>query len=130
MPTREICFDQFHVANHLGDAVNDVRKQEHSELTKEGDDTLEGSRYLWLNNPENIKPKQHVLVESLKNLTLKVAKAWAMEETCRHLGDYVSRSWARTDWDRLLACSTGCRVLGCPRWSRSARCSGAISGES
>jgi transposase len=99
---RKIAFDRFHVAKHLGDAVNDVRKREHTELMRDGDDTLKGSRYLWLKNPENMKPKQRLLFENLKDLTLKVAKAWAMKETARHLWNYVRRGWATKAWTRLL----------------------------
>ena len=51
----KICFDKFHVASHLGDAVEQVRKSEHRELTAEGDMTLVNTKYLWLKNPDNMK---------------------------------------------------------------------------
>jgi transposase len=98
----KIAFDRFHVAKHLGDAVNHVRKREHAELTGAGDHTLKGTRYLWLKNPENMKPKQRVEFESLRGTNLRVAKAWAMKETARHLWHYVSRTWASKSWNRLL----------------------------
>jgi transposase len=50
----KIAFDKFHVAKYLGDAVDKVRRQEHKALHIEGDDTLKGTRFLWLQNPEKM----------------------------------------------------------------------------
>ena len=43
----KIAFDKFHVAKHLGDAVDKVRRQEHKELRRAGDETLKGTKYVW-----------------------------------------------------------------------------------
>ncbi|MGE3173834.1 MAG: ISL3 family transposase [Planctomycetota bacterium] len=51
---RKIAFDKFHVAGHLGEAVDRVRRHEHKALLALGDDSLKGSRYLWLTNPDNL----------------------------------------------------------------------------
>lgn len=98
----KIAFDRFHVAKHLGDAVNLVRREEHADLMQWGDDQLKGSRYLWLVNPENMKPRQRLRFNSLRATTLRVARAWAMKEAARHLWSYVSRGWATKAWTRLL----------------------------
>ncbi len=44
LPNAKIAFDRFHIAKHLGDAVNAVRKEEHRELLAEGDATLAMTR--------------------------------------------------------------------------------------
>ena len=49
----KIAFDKFHIAGHLGDAVDQVRRAEHRRLLGEDDERLKGSRYKWLTNPEN-----------------------------------------------------------------------------
>ena len=49
-----IVFDKFHVAKHLGDAVDKVRRAEHRELLRMGDDRLVGTKYLWLQNEANM----------------------------------------------------------------------------
>ena len=41
-------FDKFHVAKHLGEAVDKVRRPEHKELHAEGDERLKGTKYDWL----------------------------------------------------------------------------------
>jgi len=46
----EAVFDKFHIAQHLGSAVDAVRRAKHRQLLKEGDSRLTGSRYVWLHN--------------------------------------------------------------------------------
>jgi transposase len=99
---KKIGFDRFHVAKHIGDGVNKVRIQEHAELQQLGDDALKGSRYLWLQNPENMKPKNRQRFEELRATSLRVARAWAMKEAARHLWSYETRGWARRGWERLI----------------------------
>jgi transposase len=43
---KKIAFDKFHVAKHLGDAVDKVRRREHKELQRAGDETLKGTKYI------------------------------------------------------------------------------------
>jgi transposase len=98
----KIAFDRFHVAKHIGDGVNKVRTEENAELRALGDDMLKGTRYLWLQNPENMKPANRVRFQELRNTSLKVARAWAMKETARGLWIYTSRGWARRAWTKLI----------------------------
>jgi len=45
-PERKICFDRFHVAQHLGKGVNKVRAEETAELRAAGDTILVGTRLI------------------------------------------------------------------------------------
>jgi transposase len=102
----KVCFDRFHVAKHLGDAVNDVRKAEHKELLQKGDDRLKNTRYLWLMGPDKLdrlNDGQRVHFEELKASTLRVARAWAIKEMARELWSFVRRGWALRAWERWLA---------------------------
>ena len=42
-----IVFDKFHVAKHLGDAADKVRRKENKTLRASGDHRLAGTRYDW-----------------------------------------------------------------------------------
>ena len=100
-----IAFDRFHVASHLGEAVNDVRKAEHRELCRQGDERLNRTRYLWLMGPKKLagmKPERRKQFGELKRSALKVARAWAIKETARGLWGYVRRGWALRAWKRWL----------------------------
>ena len=50
--------DKFHVSKYLGEVADKVRRQEHKELMAQDDETLKGTRQLWLYNPENFNPEQ------------------------------------------------------------------------
>lgn len=54
----KMVFDRFHVMDRIGKAVDTVRKQEHRDLMAAGDETLKGSKYLWLYSPENVPARR------------------------------------------------------------------------
>ena len=84
----KIVFDKFHVAKHLGDAVDKVRRKEHRILKAAGDDSLTGTRYDWLRNPVAMEPEDRKAFNTLKNSGLKTARAWALKETAMALYGY------------------------------------------
>jgi transposase len=97
---KKICFDKFHVAKHLGDAVDKVRRQENRELMRTGDERLVGTKYLWLKHPTNISDEKWADFACLRQSTMKTARAWALKETAMQLWDYKSRTWAEKAWTR------------------------------
>ena len=100
-PNADIVHDKFHVSKYLGEAVDKVRRQEHKELLAAGDETLKGTRQLWLYNPQNFSPEQAEEFSTLKDLQLKVARAWAAKELFSKFWEYQEEGWARRffkDW--------------------------------
>ena len=51
---RKIVFDVFHILQHMNNAVDLVRRHEHRQLRAQGDETLTGSKYVWLYGEENV----------------------------------------------------------------------------
>ncbi len=98
----KIAFDKFHVAKHLGDAVDKVRRRENKLLQKHGRDDLKRTKYLWLKNPEKMDEELWRDFESLRNSSLKTARAWAIKELAMSLWNYVSRGWAEKAWRKCL----------------------------
>jgi transposase len=101
VPDADIVHDKFHVSKYLGEAVDKVRRQEHKELLAQGDETLKGTRQLWLYNPQNFSPEQAEEFSALKDLQLKVARAWAAKELFSKFWEYQEQGWARRffkDW--------------------------------
>jgi len=101
VPEADIVHDKFHVSKYLGEAVDKVRRQEHKELMAQGDETLKGTRQLWLYNPENFSSEQVQEFSALKDLHLKVARAWAAKEMFSTFWNYREKGWARRffkDW--------------------------------
>jgi transposase len=91
----KIVFDKFHVAQHLGEAVDRVRRQENKALKAAGDDRLAGTRYDWLRNPAAMEPKDRKEFAALRNSELKTARAWALKETAMALYSYIYERPAR-----------------------------------
>jgi transposase len=96
----EIVHDRFHISKHLNEAVDQVRRQEHKALKKEGDERLTGSKQLWLFNPENISDERWLEFEALKNQELKTSRAWAIKEQFRWLWEYRYAGNARKFFNR------------------------------
>ena len=85
----KIVFDKFHIAKHLGEAVDRVRRREHKVLKAEGDDRLTGTRYHWLRNPVAMDSEQKQEFAELRRSELKTARAWALKETAMAFYNYV-----------------------------------------
>ena len=100
---KKICFDKFHVAMHLGDAVDKVRRSENRALLELEDRSLVGSKYTWLQNPERMSARSTQALDQLKKRVLKTARAWAIKEHAMCLWHYKSRTWARKAWEDWIS---------------------------
>jgi transposase len=96
----KIVHDPFHMMKHMNDAVNEVRKGEHRALSAAGDESLAGTRWLWLYGAENVPEAQRPAFAELKLSNLLTARAWALKETLRSLWLYKSEAWAAKHFDR------------------------------
>lgn len=83
VPHAQIVHDPFHLARHMNEAVNAVRKQEHRQLQGQGDDSLKGTKFIWLYGWENLPPCHQATFEQLKASQLKTSRAWSIKEMFR-----------------------------------------------
>ena len=100
-----IAFDRYHVAGHLGKAVDKVRAQEHRELFKNnGESELAGTKFDWLRNSAKIDNRTGNRREFLKlaRSNLKTARAWRIKEAAALLWDFVYEAVAEKRWKELL----------------------------
>lgn len=107
---KKIVFDRFHVMGHVGKAVDTVRKQEHRQLMEVGDETLKGSKYLWLYGRQNVPRSRRLEFAALKRMGLKVGRAWAIKEMLRELWSYVYPESALKFWKRWYFWATHSRL--------------------
>jgi|SRR2546421_413286 len=91
----KMVFDKFHIAKHLGEAVDRVRRRENKVLKAEGDERLKGTKYDWLRNPASMEGEQKREFAELRKSELKTARAWALKETAMDLYDYMYEKPAR-----------------------------------
>jgi transposase len=106
----KIVFDRFHVMGHVGKAVDTVRKQEHRALMESGDETLKGSKYLWLYSRENVPEQRRDEFTALRRKELKVGRAWTIKEALRRLWYYVYPTAGWKFWKRWYFWATHSRL--------------------
>jgi transposase len=98
----KIVFDRYHATTQVTKAVDQVRRREHKLLAAQGDLRLQGTRYLWLWNEENVPAWRREEFESVKRAELKTSRAWAIKESLRGFWNYVYPKRAAkyfTAWD-------------------------------
>jgi len=96
---KKIAFDKFHVASHLGNAVDHVRRQEHRELMAQGDDRLKRTKYKWLQGPERaMKDKDQESFAVLRSSRLRTARAWTLKETAMDVWEHTQERDVRAMW--------------------------------
>ena len=92
----KIVHDKFHIMKMANEAVDKVRRGEHSgehkRLLKDGDDRLKGSRYFWLTSLEHHSEKQHAKFQSICNLSLATERAWSYKD--RLCDIWVQKYWS------------------------------------
>ena len=77
-PQADIVHDRFHVSKPLNEAVDQTRREESATLAATGDDTLKGTRFLWLHGtvPDDRQDDFAALLET----NFRTARAWAYKE--------------------------------------------------
>jgi transposase len=117
----KIVFDRFHVMKHMSEAVDAVRKAEHRRLRSEGDETLKGTKYLWLYSKENLPESERGRFAALRALHLKTGRAWAIKESLRELWGYRRKGWALRHWRRWYFWATHSRLAPMVKVARMIR---------
>lgn len=110
LPNAELVHDKFHVAKHLGEAVDQVRRAENKALQAEDDDRLKGTRQLWLFNKSNLSAQQRRRFEAIRKGGLKTARAWAIKEEFRWFWQYVYSTSAEEFFEQWYAWGVRCRL--------------------
>lgn len=99
IPQASILYDKFHVMRHLGDALDEIRKQEYARLSGKNRGYIKGQKYILLSNRENLtldgKNSLKVLLKANKRLNM----AYLLKESFGQLWDYQTEGWARKFFD-------------------------------
>jgi len=94
---KKIVFDKFHVASHLGKAVDQVRRRENKELLRRDDRRLVKTKWSWLKSGDSLSDEEW---RALRDADLKTARAWALKETAMALYLYRREETARAFFGR------------------------------
>jgi len=118
---RKIAFDKFHVAQHLGDAVDKVRRAENKALLGEGDRTLVGTKWLWLRRLTDLSESAAATFEALRSSALNVARAWVHKEIAMGLWWKRRRDEIVDAWKRWCRGATRSRLSPVVKVARMVR---------
>jgi transposase len=121
VPDADIVHDRFHLSKHLNEAVDQVRRAEHKALMKEGDDTLKGTRQLWLYNLENLSEQKRAEFEQLKDAQLKTSRAWAIREQFRWFWECSSQRQGERFFEQWYGWASRCRLKPMQKVARMLR---------
>lgn len=91
----KIVHDRFHVMKLVNEAVDKVRKEENRHLRAEGNNSLVGSKYLFLRNYDNVSPSRRNELNQLLNAKFETGKAWTYKEMLRDLWHWENVQDAR-----------------------------------
>jgi transposase len=93
----------FYIMKLARKAVDKGRRAEHRRMTREGDNRLAGSRYLWLTGQERLTEGQRERFETAYCEHLETGTSWAFKELLRNLWAYPDAKSATEffrDWYR------------------------------
>jgi len=95
LPAALNVLDRFHIAKKLGEAVDEVRRQEAKQLAAEGyEPVLKNSRYCFLKRRSNLTIRQATKLRDLLKYDLKSMRALALKESFDAFWQYESPRWA------------------------------------
>jgi transposase len=115
----KLCFDRFHVAQHFGRALDQVRAAEHRAFQREhGESPLRGTKHDWLRNAGRLDNRARREFMALTRRNLRTARAWAIKETAASLWHYRYRGAAERAWHHLLGWIARCRLAPVQRIGR------------
>jgi transposase len=136
-PNARLTFDRFHVMKLIGEAVDEVRRQEVKDYPE-----LKKTRYVWLKNPSNLTAHQAEMLEALRNANLKTAEAYRMRVTLQDFYEQANPNAAKLflqEWIAMVLASgiepmakvaktLQTHTEGVLRWFRSGLSNGFLEG--
>lgn len=109
-PNAEIVHDKFHISKYLNTAVDKVRRGEHKELMKHKDETLTGSKYLFLTKLENMSDDRKREFGEMRIDILKTGRAWSIKEMFSEFWNYTYQGSAKKFFDKWYWWATHSRL--------------------
>jgi transposase len=94
-PQATILYDKFHVLQHLGKAMDQVRRQEYARLSGQDRRFIKGQRYTLLAHWENLSLEGRQALRLLFQANKRLNKAYLLKESFGQLWDYHRPGWAR-----------------------------------
>jgi transposase len=102
-PEAAVLFDKFHIMRHLGEALDQVRKQEYARLTGSKRHFIKGQKYTLLSHRENLTLEGRRALKKLLHVNRRLQVAYLLKESFGQLWDYEREGWARRFFENWKA---------------------------
>jgi transposase len=102
-PQAAILFDKFHVMQHLGKALDDVRISEYARLPGRQRRYIKGKKYTLLSRRTNLSVSGKRALDLLLKANKRLNTAYLLKESFGQLWDYKREPWARTFFENWRA---------------------------
>lgn len=102
-PGAAILYDKFHVMKHLGEALDQVRKQEYARLAGQNRKYIKGQKYILLSNWENLTTDGQASLKKLLAANKRLNTAYLLKESFGQLWSYQTEGWARKFFENWKA---------------------------
>ncbi|MBP8655664.1 MAG: ISL3 family transposase [Kiritimatiellae bacterium] len=108
-PQAAILYDKFHVVSCLGEALDEVRKQEYAQLAGRDRSFIKGQKYTLLSNRANLTLNGRKALNKLLAANKRLNAAYLLKESFGQLWNYKTEGWARRffeNWKAALKWAT------------------------
>ena len=103
VPQSAILYDKFHVMRHLGEALDQVRKQEYARVNGHDRSFIKGQKYTLLSNKENLTLDGRKALKKLLTANKRINIAYLLKESFGQLWSYQTEGWARRFFENWKA---------------------------
>ncbi|MCA1605023.1 MAG: transposase [Acidobacteria bacterium] len=79
-PQAELIYDKFHVLRHLGEAIDEVRRQEYKRVSERDRAFIKGERYTLLSHRENLSREGKESLKKLLQANRRLQTAYLLKE--------------------------------------------------
>lgn len=107
-----VTIDRFHVMKNFHDRLTEARRELQNRLPADEKKELKGSRWLWVTNPENLKPEQRAELDGHKRRFPELAALHDHRQRLRQIFEDGRVTRPATAIERLRAWAEQGRALG------------------
>ena len=83
----KLVYDRYHVAQHMNQAVDEVRRQEQAAMSASTAKEVKGTRYWWLYRPDHLPQELRRRFHAVQHIAKRTAFAWELKELLRAFWD-------------------------------------------
>jgi transposase len=99
-PNVTLVLDRFHIVKAVNGALDEVRKEQWREASKEERKVLKGLRWLLFKRSSKRSEEESQIIETLQKGNRRIYRAWVLKDEFEQFWDFQSQSKAETFFKR------------------------------